>query len=150
MRDYQRRPRRTGIAASLRGPGAGAALAAAAVLGGCNMPATLQNGANDLETYGGQMVGFARPFAIVDTVSLINTDKTIIDHLAGVVSGQDCSTLRSMDGGHYCQPRYENVPVVPPLYCYRTLGAVTCYDQPSPNTGDKLVGIRPGGQLPTY
>lgn len=127
-----------------------AALGLAVGLGGCNVPATLQSGANNLETYGGQMAGFARPFAIVDTVSLINTDKTVIDHVAGVMSGQDCSTLRSMDGGHYCQPHYENVPVVPPLYCYRTLGEVTCYDRPSNNAGDKLVGVRPGGQLPTY
>ena len=124
--------------------------ALAATLAGCGGIDTLQNGANNLETYGGQALGFARPFAIADAVTLINTDKTIVDHLAGLMSGQDCSTLRSMDGGHYCQPVYENVPIVPTLYCYRTLAEVTCYDRPSPNSSDKLVGIRPGGQLPTY
>ncbi len=127
-----------------------AILALAALFGGCNIPTTVQTGAGKLDTYGGQLVGAMRPFAIADAVTLINTDKTIVDHLAGLMSGQDCSTLRSMDGGHYCQPHYENVPVVQPLYCYRTLGKVSCYDRPSPNTGDKLVGIRPGGQLPTY
>jgi hypothetical protein len=47
-------------------------------------------------------------------------------------------------------PHYENQPEVPALYCYRTLAAITCYDRPSTNSGDRLVGVQPGGRLPTY
>lgn len=133
-----------------RGAAGGVAgLIALVALSGCSAD-SLQSRGDTLQASGGRLVGAVRPLAIVDAVSLINTDKTIIDHVASSMMGEDCSMLRSMDGGHYCQPRYENKPVVPSLYCYRTLGDVTCYDRPSTNASDTLVGVRPGGPLPTY
>lgn len=131
--------------------GAGLAGAAVLALAACtNGTSSLQSGSAELVSSGGEVVDAAGPFVVLDAVSLINTDKTIIDHIAGGVTGEDCSTLRSMDGGHYCQPHYENKPVAEPLYCYRTLAKVTCYNQPSPNPADRLVGMRPGGELRTY
>lgn len=88
--------------------------------------------------------------AATETVSVINTDKTVTDHVVSLVRGQDCSAVRASQGRPWCVEPYENDPVVPTLYCYRTLAKVTCYDRPSTNPGDKLVGVRPGGRLPTY
>lgn len=88
--------------------------------------------------------------AAAEALVIINTDKTIVDHFASMANDMDCSTLRAQQGGHYCMPRYENQPVVPALYCYRTLADVTCYDRPSSNPADRLVGVQPGGVLPTY
>lgn len=135
----------------LRGAALGLTLAGALALGACeNAGPSLVTASDNVVSGASHVAQAAAPLVVVDAVSLINTDKTLIDHIAGGLSGQDCSTLRSMEGGHYCQPHYENKPVVPPLYCYRTLAKVTCYDRPSPNPADRLVGMRPGGQLPTY
>lgn len=114
---------------------AGAALAMAALLAlGACQPAANTAGA----------------LAVVETALIINTDKTLVDHVASMANDMDCSTLRAQKGGHYCMPHYENQPVVPALYCYRTLADVTCYDRPSTNPADRLVGIQAGGPLPTY
>lgn len=86
----------------------------------------------------------------VEAAVIINTDKTIVDHFASMANDMDCSTIRAQQGGHYCMPRYENQPVVPALYCYRTLADVTCYDRPSTNPADRLVGVQAGGALPTH
>lgn len=109
---------------------AGAALL---LLGACGSPAETVTG-----------------LGAAEAVVIINTDKTIVDHFASMANDMDCSTIRAQQGGHYCMPRYENQPVVPALYCYRTLADVTCYDRPSTNPADRLVGVQPGGPLPTY
>ncbi|WP_404380874.1 hypothetical protein [Caenispirillum salinarum] len=77
------------------------------------------------------------------TASLINTDKTLIDHVASM-GPQDCSTVRLSLGDVWCLPDDEGLVAPLPAqtkYCYRTLGNVTCYAQPSPNPHDSLVGI---------
>lgn len=96
------------------------------------------------------MAEAAPPLALAEAALIINTDKTLTDHIASMANDMDCSTLRAQKGGHYCMPRYENQPEVPALYCYRTLAAVTCYDRPSTNPADRLVGVQAGGKLETY
>lgn len=76
-------------------------------------------------------------------VSLINTDKTLVDHVASL-GPEDCSTVRLSLGDEWCIPDDEGL--IPPLpaqtkYCYRTLGQVSCYAEPSPHPHDTLVGI---------
>lgn len=64
-------------------------------------------------------------------VSLMGTDKTVVDHVISIGSGKDCSTVRREKGLTYC---VEDTPVAQQnLYCYRDLGGVTCYDKPAPN-----------------
>lgn len=76
-----------------------------------------------------------------DVVSIINTDKTLIDHAVSLSTGQDCSTIRKIDGKSYCKK--EPVPETP-LYCYRTLAAVSCYRTPDPyNTGSQTLDWPP-------
>lgn len=100
-----------------------------------------------MSEFGRQVATAFRPIAYLEMLSVINTDKTLIDHVSSWTSGQDCSTLRAQQGGYYCMEHYENRELMPTLYCYRSLGSVTCYNQPSPNPGDRLVGIRPGGPM---
>ncbi len=120
------------------------------LLTGCNVPNKLQTGAFRLQGLAGEVISAARPFAIMDMSLIIATKKTSIDYIAQLITGEDCSTLRASKGGHYCRPWYENKPIVPQLYCYRTLAAVSCYEQPSRYPSDKLVGIRQGGLQETY
>lgn len=70
-------------------------------------------------------------FTVFEGVSLIGTDKTLVDHAISIGSGKDCSTVRREKGLTYCE---EDTPVAQQnLYCYRDLGGVTCYDKPAPN-----------------
>ena len=69
-------------------------------------------------------------FLVADGVSVIGTDKTIEDHFVSLTSGKNCSTVRTEQGLAYCEE--DEVNLQPNVYCYRTLGKVTCYDKPDP------------------
>lgn len=63
---------------------------------------------------------------------IINEDKTPADMLASAITGLDCDTIRkSRDKGPLCRPPHQDV-IEPPLYCYRTLGTVNCFERPNP------------------
>lgn len=74
--------------------------------------------------------------------SLINSDKTLVDHVASL-GPEDCSTVRLSQGDVWCLPDDEELasPPAQAKYCYRTLGQVSCYAEPSPNPHDTLVGV---------
>lgn len=75
-------------------------------------------------------------YAQIDAVSVMGSDRTVIDHMVSLSSGKDCSTLRKERGLTYCA---EDMPkVTQELYCYRDLGGVTCYDKPNPYKGEQL------------
>jgi hypothetical protein len=68
-----------------------------------------------------------------DALTVIGTDKTLVDHVVSFSSGKNCSFIRTERGLHYCE---EDEPVVnPEVYCYNTLGSVTCYTRPDPHHG---------------
>ncbi len=69
--------------------------------------------------------------------SLKTTDKTLTDHALGLVTNQDCSTLRAQRGDIYCLTDEEMQARIPaqPEYCYRTIGGVDCYDRPDESKG---------------
>ncbi|NIZ03327.1 hypothetical protein [Thalassospira lucentensis] len=76
-----------------------------------------------------------------DVISIINSDKTLVDHAVSLSTGRDCSTIRKIDGKSYCKK--DPVPE-PPLYCYRSLAAVSCYRTPDPyNTGAQTIDWPP-------
>jgi hypothetical protein len=67
-------------------------------------------------------------FGIAEITSLINTQKTITDHILSAASGRDCSTIRAKDEGVYCIDKNKmKGPKKPEVYCYRTLADVNCY-----------------------
>jgi len=73
-------------------------------------------------------------------VTFVHTDKTLGDHVATWAFDEDCSTLALANGEDYCRPfvteeeraaaEAEAAARQAGTYCYRTLGAVTCYRQP--------------------
>lgn len=124
-----RRGNRTMRAARLR---ALAGLMALLGLGGCG-------GAASLALTGASLV------------SLVTTDKLLTDHLVSWARDEDCSAVKAAEDEGYCRPPAagaadDTVLVVKaPLYCYRTLGAVTCYDAPDPQASP---GLRVGSPPP--
>lgn len=70
-------------------------------------------------------------------VSVVNTDKTIGDHLAGWAMNEDCSSLRASKGDDYCRPWLTDEEIAQaerdakgsPQYCYRSLGGIACYTE---------------------
>jgi len=63
--------------------------------------------------------------------TVVGTDKTIVDHVVSWSSGKNCSQVRREQGLHYCE---EDEPSAnPEVYCYKTLGSVTCYAKPNPH-----------------
>jgi len=78
------------------------------------------------------------PVAIAGTiegVSLNQTGKTVSDHIASGITGDDCSVLRYTKGGKYCLTEAElarEEAIQRRAYdgsCYRTRGSVTCYTE---------------------
>ncbi len=73
------------------------------------------------------------PYAMVNGAFLMATDKTMEDHVVSLASGKNCSTVRADTGRSYCEE--DELNPSPAVYCYRTLGSVTCYDRPDPHNG---------------
>lgn len=70
-------------------------------------------------------------FTSVEGISLMGSDKTLVDHAVSMSSGKNCSTLRKEQGLTYC---VEDMPQIRQnIYCYRDLGGVTCYDRVDPH-----------------
>jgi uncharacterized protein YcfL len=67
----------------------------------------------------------------VEGMTVIGTGKTISDHIVSFTSGKNCSTVRKNTGRHYCEE--DEVTVPEEVYCYNTLGNVSCYAQPAPH-----------------
>jgi len=93
----------------------GAVLAASLALGGC---------------IGG--VGTGALLAAGSTTTTVLEDKLPTDLLADAVTGQDCSYIRKLeDKGALCRPHRREV-IERPLYCYRTLGQIECFEERDP------------------
>lgn len=118
-------------------------------LSACNATDTVHSTAMTQGHNLGQLAPVVVPLVALEAADIIITDKTVVDHVADLVTGQDCSTIRESHGGNYCEEPYVNKPVAQPLYCYRSLARATCYEQPSQAPYDKLIGSQKGGPLPT-
>lgn len=77
----------------------------------------------------------------LELFSVINTQKTVVDHMLGFMTNKDCSTLRAQDGGEYCKDVVRLLPrETRTVYCYRSLGGVNCFDRPLVEVRDTAVG----------
>ena len=64
----------------------------------------------------------------IDMLTLIGTEKTIVDHVISLSSGKDCSAVNIEKEQYYCD---EDEPAIKQnIFCYPSLGNVTCYDKP--------------------
>ena len=77
-----------------------------------------------------------------DVVSLSYTQKTLEDHAASKITGQDCSFLRYIKGYPYCEDIIPPVKVSRDSFCYKTLAAITCYEQPLESDSSRFQGKR--------
>jgi hypothetical protein len=82
-------------------------------------------------------------FFQIEALSLINTRKTLSDHLISWVTGKDCSTPRASREGVYCTDRPGAPPPPQQVYCYSTLARPSCYSQPYNEGNDHLIGFVP-------
>ena len=67
----------------------------------------------------------------MEGATVIGTGKTISDHIVSFATGKNCSTVRKNTGGHYCEE--DGVAAPDEVFCYNTLGNVSCYASPSPH-----------------
>ena len=69
--------------------------------------------------------------AQLDIMTVVGTDKTIVDHVVSYSSGKDCSYVYVERGNRYCKE--DEVVIKPQVYCYNSLGRATCYERPDPH-----------------
>jgi hypothetical protein len=87
----------------------------------------------------------ASPFTallLVDGVSVINTGKTMEDHVASWVTGEDCSLIRASHGYDYCENTKPPPSVAQTTYCYKSLARVSCFDRKLASDAEVYVGSR--------
>jgi len=80
----------------------------------------------------------------VDVVSVTATKKTVYDHVATYMTGQDCSSPRAERNGYYCVNWPEPPSPPPEEYCYSSLAKATCYAHPYVQANDHLINYVPG------
>jgi hypothetical protein len=97
----------------------------------------------DVSSGVGSRFSASETFFILDGVSVINTQKTIGDHVVSLVTGKDCSLVRASVGDPYCTDPLQPVPSIPRItYCYQSLARVSCFDRPIDRDANRLVGTR--------
>ncbi len=82
-------------------------------------------------------------FFQLEAFTLINTHKTVGDHIVGWITGKDCSSPRSERGEEYCRDWPSRPPPPPQVYCYSSLAKPSCYTQPYNEGNDHLLGFVP-------
>ncbi len=92
---------------------------------------------------GGNPPGIGATLANLEVLSVINTKKTLGDHVATWITGKDCSTVRAQREGAWCVDC--PAPPAPPqqVYCYASLARPSCYSQPYNEGNDRLIGFVP-------
>jgi hypothetical protein len=85
------------------------------------------------------------PFTVLlvaDGVSVINTGKTVEDHVISLVTGQNCSLVKASQGYDYCTDDTPPPTIQRISYCYKTLAKINCYDHAIESDASQLWGVR--------
>lgn len=88
-------------------------------------------------------VGDANLLLNLEVLSVINTKKTMGDHLATWITGKDCSTIRAQREGAWCVDWPGPPPPRQQVYCYASIARPSCYSQPYNEGNDRLIGFVP-------
>ena len=88
-------------------------------------------------------VGDANIFLNLEVLSVINTKKTMGDHIATWITGKDCSSVRAEREGVWCVDWPGPPPPRQQVYCYASLARPSCYSQPYNQGNDRLIGFVP-------
>lgn len=75
-------------------------------------------------------------FLPYEVVSIMATDKGLIDHAVSYGSGKNCSVVRKNQGLSYCVEDEKIVEAK--VHCYRTLGSVNCYEVEDPFNDNQI------------
>jgi len=79
----------------------------------------------------------------LEVASVMTTKKTMFDHVATWVTGEDCSSPRAERSGVYCT-RWPDAPLPPQeVYCYSSLAKTNCFAHPYEQGNDRLIGFVP-------
>ncbi|HTH16419.1 MAG TPA: hypothetical protein VL974_07185 [Magnetospirillum sp.] len=87
--------------------------------------------------------GNAYGLATLEVLSVINTKKTLGDHVATWITGKDCSTPRAEREGVWCVDWPDPPPPPQQVYCYASIARPSCYAQPYNQGNDRLIGFVP-------
>ena len=81
--------------------------------------------------------------AVLGIAYTVQTKRLPTDALASAVLNNDCDMVRQgEEGGAWCRDKgaeQERGASQPPLWCYRSLGEVNCYDRPIEGEAAQLV-----------
>ena len=82
--------------------------------------------------------------AVLGIAYTVQTNRLPTDALASAILGKDCSLVRQEEegGGAWCRDKGaegERGASQPPVWCYRSLGEVSCYDRPILEESAQLV-----------
>lgn len=69
-------------------------------------------------------------YATTETLTIINTDKTIADNIASTITNKDCNSIRK--NTEYCLDKEKKAKKLDEVYCYRTLADPICYTEKRP------------------
>jgi hypothetical protein len=79
---------------------------------------------------------------VADGISVINTKKTVEDHIVSTIFDEDCSSVRASQGGRYCVDDKPPPTVQRTDYCYKTIAETTCYERPVAADTTMFTGTR--------
>lgn len=81
-------------------------------------------------------------YMTLETASIAETKKTLVDNTLSYFTDMDCSTIGYMyEGKEYCNPKKKKQYKYKPMktaYCYQSIANVNCYTEPSNNPNDIL------------
>ena len=81
--------------------------------------------------------------AVLGVAYTVQTGRLPTDALASAMSDKNCDLIRQSEkGGTWCRDRGaegERGASQPPVWCYRSLGEVSCYDRPVVEESAQLV-----------
>ena len=81
----------------------------------------------------------------LEGAAVLSTGKTISDHIVSFSTGKNCSIVQKNIGQHYCEE--DGVENPDEVFCYNTLGNVTCYASPAPHgETQRHLGQTPSGR----
>jgi len=71
-----------------------------------------------------------------EVASVINTEKSLTDHALSAYMKEDCAIANVFSGEDICKapPPKSAVAAAAPVYCYRNIAGISCYDRPDPYT----------------
>lgn len=79
---------------------------------------------------------------LIENNNYKTTGRSVSGWALSNLNDEDCEPMRAFESKPVCRPREQVVQTV--TYCYQTLAAVTCFDQPHPGMSKSRYLPAPG------